>query len=297
MQTVFQIGDFDLDIEKVLLVHKCIYEKRYKSSEYVKGRNMCGLVLCISGKAKYDFGNDQMLLEPGQLVYLPPSCAYTIQSAGDEPFFHITANFVLRQAKGDAGTVFSDIISGKYRYVSSKERSDYIKELLERLVSVWQNKKYGYGILAKSILYEVLYTYFTDAGNTLGKNAGYGMLMPAKAFLDEQYMADTSVSELAEMCSVSETHFRRLFSRLFGCSPTEYRLKKRLLKAKDMLLSGDFTVSETAFAVGFEDANYFSRIFKARTGISPVSLRNNKSDVEDNGILILGNTAEKRIKL
>lgn len=162
---------------------------------------------------------------------------------------------------------------------------------------MWQNKKYGYGVLAKSILYEVLYAYFSDAGATLGKSAGYGKLMPAKVFLDEQYMTDIPVCELAQMCNMSETHFRRLFSRLFGCSPTDYRLNKRLLKAKDLLISGAFSISETAFAVGFEDANYFSRVFKSRLGVSPAVFKRNNSHAEDAGVLIIGNNTEKRILL
>ena len=68
---------------------------------------------------------------------------------------------------------------------------------------------------------------------------------------------------------MSETHFRRMFAKLFAVPPTEYRLRKRILRAKDLLLSGQYTISEAARQVGFSDPNYFARIFKLKEGVSP----------------------------
>ena len=267
--TAPKIGDFDIDIGDVYLVHKCIFEKKYRLTEYKYGRLVSGVVFCISGSAEYDFDGEKLILSPGELIFLPASSAYTIRTLGDEQFFHITANFEVRTAQSKAYTVFSEILRGRMHYTSSKESAPYFKELSERLVSVWYNKKYGYNVLAKSLIYEILYTYFSDAANFISRTDDYGKILPAKTYLDEQYMTNISVSGLASMCNLSETHFRRLFVKLFGLSPTDYKLNKRILKAKDLLLSGDFSVSETAAAVGFEDANYFSRIFKKHTGISP----------------------------
>ena len=271
--TAPKIGDFDIDIGDVYLVHKCIFEKKYKLTEYKYGRLVSGVVFCISGSAEYDFDGEKLIISPGELIFLPASSAYTIRTLGDEQFFHITANFEVRTAQSKAYTVFSEILRGRMHYTSSKESASYFKELTERLVSVWYNKKYGYNVLAKSLIYEILYTYFSDAANFISRTDDYGKILPAKTYLDEQYMSNISVSELASMCNLSETHFRRLFVKLFGLSPTDYKLNKRILKAKDLLLSGDFSVSETAAAVGFEDANYFSRIFKKHTGITPGSVQ------------------------
>ena len=60
-----------------------------------------------------------------------------------------------------------------------------------------------------------------------------------------------------------------MFYKNFQCSPTEYRLRKRIALAKELLCAGEFTVAEIASYIGFDDSSYFSRVFKAETGFTP----------------------------
>lgn len=264
----YKIGDFDIDISDVLLVHRFRFEKGHSMTDNSSGRVLSGIVFCISGGAELDFFDEKLTLSSGQMIYLPAGIAYTVKS-NTEQFHHITANFTERTLKEPSLTMFSGISRGRIRFVSPLKNSSYYKELFERLVSVWQGKNHGYSVLAKSIIYEILFTYFTDANSFICKNDAYSRILPAKSYLDSNYTENTSVSELALSCGLSETHFRRLFVKLFGLSPTDYRLTKRILKAKDYLMSGEKTIMETAVMVGFEDPNYFGRVFKKHTGMTP----------------------------
>ena len=123
--------------------------------------------------------------------------------------------------------------------------------------------------MAKALLGELLYLYFTDAAHSMRDEDSYERLRPAKQALDKPGAAEYSVRELADLCQLSETHFRRLFGALFGMTPTEYRMNKRILRARDLLLSGQYTVTEAAHAVGFSDPSYFAKVFRAETGIAP----------------------------
>ena len=267
------LGDFDFAVNEVLLIHHCVFDNRHRNADYQSGRKVAGIVYCIRGRAEYNFGGEKLILEPGRMIFLPASCSYIVQNAGTEPFYHITANFHLRAESAAPHTVASDILSGRLRHISSAETAPLFKEQLDRLYTMWQTKPYGYRLFAKSALYEILYLYFTDAGKNVSAGSDYRKLLPAKVLLDEHYTESLAISELAARCRLSETHFRRLFARLFGCSPTDYRISKRVLKAKDLLLSGEYTVSQAAEAVGFEDANYFSRVFKQHTGTTPSAVR------------------------
>jgi len=62
-----------------------------------------------------------------------------------------------------------------------------------------------------------------------------------------------------------------------GRTPLEYLIRLRAHKAGDPLRTSDATITEIAFAVGFQDRNHFSRQFRKITGASPRTLRRSSS--------------------
>lgn len=80
------------------------------------------------------------------------------------------------------------------------------------------------------------------------------------------------VVEAAKM-SLSYSHFRRIFCRLFAMPPGKYVLEARLSKAARMLVLTDEKSSTIAHACGFEDEYYFSRIFRKHRCLSPRNYR------------------------
>ena len=266
-----QIADFDIQINELLLVHKNTFIHRFKWTEYRTGRLIDGVTFCVSGKAYFDYGVDGFELNAGEMVFLPASSSYVVRCSSEEPFVHYTANFTLdREKSADQGaTAFSGILSGNLRHTTSPENVRVYLPKFEALLSVWQNKKNGYRVMSKALIYELLYLYFTDAGRTHRNRDEYERLLPAKKLLDTEYMNSQTTAELAELCEMSVTNFRRMFTKLFAMPPVEYRMNKRILRAKDLLLSGQYSVSEASREVGFTDPNYFTRVFRAREGISP----------------------------
>lgn len=266
-----QIADFDIQINELLLVHKNTFIHRFKWTEYRTGRLIDGVTFCVSGKAYFDYGDDGFELNAGEMVFLPASSSYVVRCSSEEPFVHYTANFTLdREKSADQGaTAFSGILSGNLRHTTSPENVRVYLPKFEALLSVWQNKKNGYRVMSKALVYELLYLYFTDAGRTHRNRDEYERLLPAKKLLDTEYMNSQSTAELAELCGMSVTNFRRMFTKLFAMPPVEYRMNKRILRAKDLLLSGQYSVSEASHEVGFTDPNYFTRVFRAHEGISP----------------------------
>ncbi len=95
----------------------------------------------------------------------------------------------------------------------------------------------------------------------------------ALEILSRDLSANHSVRELARACCLSEGHFSHLFCDVVGRSPYAHLLFLRMEKAKDLLLSTALSVGEIGEAVGYDDQNYFSRIFKRQTGLSPSEYR------------------------
>ncbi len=81
------------------------------------------------------------------------------------------------------------------------------------------------------------------------------------------------ISRYAELCGISLSYFHMLFKKWSGLSPVDYRNRLRVAHAKSILSNTSMSVSEIASTVGFDDQFYFSRVFKAVTGVSPQKYR------------------------
>jgi len=82
-----------------------------------------------------------------------------------------------------------------------------------------------------------------------------------------------SVEELAKKTYVSKSNFFKMFREELGISPNEFIIQERIKRAKE-LLSRNNSVKETAFLSGFNDTNYFIRVFRQTEGTTPKSFQN-----------------------
>tara|TARA_R110000868_G_scaffold37111_2_gene131299 strand:+ start:7356 stop:8192 length:837 start_codon:yes stop_codon:yes gene_type:complete len=86
-----------------------------------------------------------------------------------------------------------------------------------------------------------------------------------------------SVEELAKLCNLSLSSFKRQFKTIFQDSPINYINHKRIEKAKELLKVSDYAISEISFHIGIHDPQYFTRFFKKNVGVTPSSFRKNLS--------------------
>ncbi len=96
----------------------------------------------------------------------------------------------------------------------------------------------------------------------------YKRLWVGRRFIDAHFTKDVNVARIAQEAGMSDYHFFRLFKSVFGVSPYQYILQKRLEQALFFIKEGK-SASETAFACGFSDVFSFSKSFKKRYGFPP----------------------------
>jgi Response regulator containing CheY-like receiver domain and AraC-type DNA-binding domain len=94
-----------------------------------------------------------------------------------------------------------------------------------------------------------------------------------RAFIDEHCAEEFDMDDLAQVACVTPSYLSRLFRRHLGTTPMRYRNVARIEKAKHLLLIQSASVEEIADLLGFEDAKYFSQLFKSITSLTPSQFR------------------------
>lgn len=92
-------------------------------------------------------------------------------------------------------------------------------------------------------------------------------------YLDHNLSQDISLEQMANIINVSPFYLSKLFKEEKGITFINFISDKRLEKARDLLEHSDLSIKEITSEIGYNDQNYFSRIFKNKFGLSPKEYR------------------------
>lgn len=96
---------------------------------------------------------------------------------------------------------------------------------------------------------------------------------PSIQYIEEHYTRRITLDDAAKSCHMSPSAFSHLFRKEQGTAFSEYLLRYRVARASELLNITTLSVSEIAYAVGFNDASYFSRTYQRFKGVSPSQFR------------------------
>jgi len=118
---------------------------------------------------------------------------------------------------------------------------------------------------------EVLVQYTNWINHNREKNFPYP-LVNALAIIHEQYTQPIQLSSVAAECKITAGYLSRLFSEHLGTSFTDYLNRFRIDQSLILLKEKNRSVKEVSYMVGYQDPNYFSRIFRRFLGMTPSEL-------------------------
>lgn len=101
----------------------------------------------------------------------------------------------------------------------------------------------------------------------------YHNIQKAIRFVNDSYRTDIRRDAVASLASMSSSHFSRMFRKVIGMSYQEYLNSRRIAKAKKLLRTSPWSITEIAAYLGFADTTGFGRIFKKMTGHTPSAYR------------------------
>ena len=137
------------------------------------------------------------------------------------------------------------------------------------------------GVLA-ALLVEIARLNRDSGEDKVAENAGKltNMITRVLDYVSYHYMEDIKVEDLANICHISETHFRRVFTSYMKMSPLEYINTVRVYTACELLETTDAPVADVAHKCGFTTNSTFNRNFKQLMGVTPLEWRKRPESYE-----------------
>lgn len=153
-----------------------------------------------------------------------------------------------------------------------------MRQLLERILEEYREKRLGYRILVKTRLIEMLVFLSRCYSGTLHKpmtaNASEEKTMRRVAeFIERHHASPLTLAQVSQMCGLSPSAFTAKFKQHIGKTFVEYRNDVRIDMAKRLLTTTDMTILSISQEVGFDDLSFFNKLFKQAVGVSPGQFR------------------------
>lgn len=137
------------------------------------------------------------------------------------------------------------------------------------------------GILSQyiSVLYDGFLRTSAHGGNTSVSAEHHKqnyIVSRTMEYIGDHLSGTLSLKVLAGVCYCSEPYLSAVFKKKTGQTLTGYIQSKRIARSKTLLDLSNLSVTEIAYECGFNDSNYFTRVFGLQEGLSPTGYRNRK---------------------
>jgi transcriptional regulator GlxA family with amidase domain len=246
--------------------------------------------------------NSDLIFIPGiwgnprsSLPKLKPMMNWLIQqyATGSTLCSIVTGSYFLAEAgllQGKSATThwrFFDEFSQRYpeiklqrkRFITNDERLyctgsiNAVRDIMQHFVE----QLYGESIaseIARQFTHELKRSYESLLLNEDQQRSHHDEeIIKVQEWLDQNYQAGVVIRGLAERFKLSVRSLNRRFKLATNTSPLQYLQNLRIEHAKELLKQSNLAVSEVADMVGYQDASYFTSLFKKSTAVTPIEYR------------------------
>lgn len=259
---------YDINIGEISVV-----VKKKETSEFVykcENRSKDGFVFVTGGRGVFEGRKEKISLQKNSLLITSKGENYTIRALDDD-FEYITTAFDIIPINA-----FNTIGLPIYMDINPHR---YLVNQFEWLLKIWDERSPLYVLKTKNRLEQIIIDLFNINSRSKDYLSDENRLLPAIDYINRFYDREISAKELAGLCKLSVSHFRRVFKEKMNLTPLQYRETVRIYRAKQLLISDLFTVSEIAHKLGYYDVYHFSKDFKKYTNVSPKEyVRNYKTN-------------------
>ena len=212
---------------------------------------------------EYMWDGGKLEAKKGEIVYIPQDSVYKTRFSDTKEGKVSTVLIEFRTLLSD-GTPFVFFREPTTVSKNASGISEYFEEMVRLFMTPVSSPS-----LKKSVLYRILSTIGYEERTAGLLTTEFASIADGIMYMENDINQEKNISEIAQMCHVSPSYFRKLFRKYSGMSPMEYQIQVKLSHAKRLLQTNTMRISEISDMLGFFDPAYFCRLFKKYTGISP----------------------------
>jgi len=216
----------------------------------------------ISGKAEYTIGDQTYTVKKGDLICIPKNTFRTARNIPEDLMECYTTNLFLLDLKGQE-------IQLPIPVINQIGIDPQLISLFHEIQSQWLQQDFGYLLKVRGILCLILCQILNLLEHRQHFTKEDIRIKDSIQYMSQHYSEVITLHQMAELFHLHPAYYGNLFQKVTGVTFKQYLITLRLNCAENLLKSGEYSISEIAAQSGFSDIFYFSKLFKAKRGISP----------------------------
>ena len=180
-----------------------------------------------------------------------------------------TLHFLNERYPKEGNSQFWQLNYQNYFFYNNVELAATINKLIKECTSTSITKDALADLTLQELLIRIIQTQTAKAIDDGQFSDPKNPITPVLEFIRMNLRENISLKNLSDKACMSSTSFYRFFKRELGMSPIEFIIKEKLKCAKKLLKNPSIHINEVCYLSGFEDCNYFIRLFKKYEGITP----------------------------
>ncbi len=214
------------------------------------------LIIKRAGSSEYKIGAKKYTADANTVLFIPAGTEYSM-------YIYKPGECIIVEFDCTSST---EMQVCEFATGNDKEINATVKTLLY----YWKLKGPAYHSKCLSELYAFVTQLSTVYSYTYSLAGKYRMIHKSVKYIEANYRKiDLYTPDLAEMSGMGETYYRSIFLSVFNVAPAKYIQNYRIEKAKELLVNSSGSIDDIASAVGFANASYFCKVFKATVGLTP----------------------------
>ena len=256
-----------------------VWESEVEAHFGMHSHSAVEVILAHQGLVSYLMQNDEEYhVGPGEILIVPAGWSHELTESGNlhRHLLLFEPNTLLNLR--DMHRINSMMQKPIYLHDHS-ELHEQVRELIMQLVDayarqepMWNTQCYAY-LLQMYALLGRSYLRATAAPHLADRSIDSAIMNSAITYINEHYMDDISLEDVAYFAGFSKCYFSRVFKQFSGVPFSEYLTRKRLNIAVDLLVRSKQPVKEIARLSGFGSVASFNRIFRERKSCTPSQYR------------------------